>query len=325
MARGAVALDATNAGGTYHAGIHRFAIFVAGWTVLLLTMGALVTSKDAALSVSDWPTSFGAWFPPLRLLTGGAFYEHTHRVIAAILGIWVIALAGLLWRYESRGWLKKLGYVAVGGVIVQGLLGGFTVLKLLHYWLPVMHAVTAEIMFAVLVSIAFFTSRWWTEKLPQHEDIVAQKGGISAHTIVWLNALVIFLQVLAGAGYRHQYISVWPHVMGSVVVLGMVIWTAVVLRRRFAQVAEISRVRVALHSIVGLQILLGVAALWSRLSTASDPQPMPVMITFTVIHTVVGALLFATAIVAVLLCYRLVPWRAAGVATASQGALVGSR
>ena len=288
---------------TYHPGIHKFAIFVVCWAVLLLTAGALVTSKDAALAVADWPTSFGTWFPPLRLLTGGALYEHSHRVIAFILGVFITILAGLLWKKEERPWLRVLGFITLGGVIVQGVLGGLTVLKLLHYWLPVMHAGTAEIMFAILVSIAFFTSHWWMENLPQYED----QGAPPIHSIVTLNAAVIFLQVLAGAGFRHQYISVKPHVIGSVVVLGMVIWTASVLRRRFSQVPEISRVRMMLHAIVGIQILLGLGSLWSRIATASDPQPMPVMVAFTVVHTVVGAILFATSIVVVLLCYRLVP------------------
>ena len=288
---------------TYHPGIHKFSIFVVCWTALLLTAGALVTSKDAALSVSDWPTSFGMYFPPLRMLSGGAFYEHSHRVIAAILGIFIIILAVMLWQKEERPRLKWLGFLALAGVIFQGVLGGLTVIKLLHYWLPVMHACTAELMFAILVSIAFFTSHWWMENLPQYED----RGSPSIHSIVTFNAIIIFVQVLLGAGFRHQYITVKPHVMGSVVVLASVIWTASVLRRRFAHVKEITRVRVALHAILGLQILLGIAAYWSRISTAADPQPMPVMITFTVIHTVVGALLFATSIIAVLLCYRLVP------------------
>jgi heme a synthase len=287
---------------TYHPGIHKFAIFVVCWAVLLLTAGALVTSKDAALAVSDWPTSFGTWFPPLRLLTGGALYEHAHRVIAFILGIFITILAGLLWKKEERPWLRAWGFIALGGVIIQGALGGLTVLKLLHYWLPVMHACIAEIMFAILVSIAFFTSHWWMENLPQYED----QGAPPIHSIVTLNAAVIFLQVLAGAGFRHQYISVKPHVMGSVVVLAMVIWTAAVLRRRFGQVPEISRARLLLHVIVGIQILLGLGSLWSRIATAADTQPMPVMVAFTVIHTV-GAILFAASVVTVLLCYRLVP------------------
>lgn len=290
---------------TYHPGIHKYAIFVVCWTAGLLTAGALVTSNDAALAVSDWPTSFGSFFPPLRLLTGGALVEHTHRVLAAILGIWIIIMAVLLARYEERPWLKKFGYAAVAGVIFQGILGGLTVLQLLHYWLPVMHAVTAELMFAILVSIAFFTSHWYMQDLPQYAD----SNSPSIHSIVTFNAFLIFLQVLAGAGFRHHYISYVPHVFGSLIVLVSVIWTAGALRRRFPEVTALTRARVFLHALVGLQILLGLGSLWSRLTTADAPQPMPVMISFTVIHTVIGAFLFATSVVTVLLCYRLVPRR----------------
>ncbi len=288
---------------THHPGIHKYAVFVVCWTACLLTAGALVTSNDAALAVSDWPTSFGTFFPPLRLLHGGAGIEHTHRVVAAILGIWIIVLAFLLWRYDERPWLKKLGLVAVAGVVFQGVLGGLTVLQLLHYWLPVMHACTAELMFAILVSIAFFTSHWYMQDLPQYADSNAP----SIHFVVTVNACLIFFQVLLGAGFRHHYISYVPHVFGSLIVLASVIWTAGTLRRRFPEVSSISRARLFLHALVGLQILLGLGSLWSRIITADAPQPMPVMIAFTVVHTVVGAFLFATSIITVLLCYRLVP------------------
>jgi cytochrome c oxidase assembly protein subunit 15 len=284
---------------TYHPGVHKFAVFVAAYVVVLLTAGALVTSEDAALAVPDWPLSYGTLNPPM---VGGIAFEHSHRLIAAGLGLLVIVLAFLL-RKEERPWLRYLGWAAVGGVVFQGILGGLTVLKLLHYWLPVMHACTAEIMFAILVGIAFFTSHWYMEDLPQYADRMSP----SIHSIVTLNALVIFLQVLAGAGFRHHYMSLKPHVFGAPVVLAMVIWTASVLKRRFPEVKEMNRARMYLHVIVGLQILLGLAAFWTRITTADAPQPMPLMVAATVVHTVVGAALFATSIVTVLVCYRLVP------------------
>ncbi len=284
----------------YHSGVHKYAIFVVAWAVVLLTAGALVTSEDAALAVPDWPLSYGSLNPPM---VGGIAFEHSHRLIAAGLGIWIIGLAFLLWRYDERPWMKYLGLAALGGVIVQGVLGGLVVLKLLHYWLPVMHACTAEIMFAILVSIAVCTSRWYTQNLPQYVDT----GSPSIHSIVTLNAFVIFLQVLAGAGFRHKYLSLKPHVFGAPIVLLMVIWTALVLKKRFPEVPAMVRMRGLLHSLVGLQILLGLVALWARINSAGDPQPLPPVVISTVVHTVVGAFLFAASIATVIVCYRLVP------------------
>ena len=59
---------------SYNPGVHRFAVFVVCWTVLLFVAGALVTSNDAALAVPDWPTFLSYMFPPT--MTGGVFYEH---------------------------------------------------------------------------------------------------------------------------------------------------------------------------------------------------------------------------------------------------------
>ena len=292
---------------TYHRAVHRYAVFVFCWTILLLIAGALVTSKDAALSVADWPTSFGRWFPPLKLLSGGAFFEHSHRVIAFTLGLLLLAEAILIWFVERRRWLRWFALAAVAGVVAQAVLGGEVVRRLLHYWLPVLHACFAQIMFGAILSLAVFTSQWWIEQRETLED----KGGISIHFLAVLNAMVMFLQVFLGAGFRHQYAPIWPHIVGAFVVLGMVICTASTLRRRFESSRELRFGRVLLHSMLGVQILLGIAAYWSRLATHDAPQPMPAMVLLTVVHTVFGALLFAASILVVLMCYRLVPRRGA--------------
>jgi cytochrome c oxidase assembly protein subunit 15 len=287
----------------YNPGVHKFSLFVVCWTVLLFVAGALVTSKDAALSVTDWPTSHGTLVPPLSTLQGGDLFEFSHRAIAGGLGILVLVLAVLLWVKESRLWLRWLGFVAVLGVAVQAILGGQVVLRLLHYWLPVIHACFAQIVFGAVLGIAVFTSKWWVSEQPQLED----SGTPSIHSLTILNAGVIYLQVILGAGFRHKDIPIWPHIAGAMLVLGMVIWTAVALRKRFPQSRELSKARILLHAIFGVQFLLGLAAYWSRLTTVEAPQPMPVMVTLTVIHTVVGAVLFAFSVLVALMCYRLVP------------------
>jgi len=284
----------------FNRALHRYAIFVACCTLTLLIAGALVTSNQAALSVPDWPLSYGSLTPPM---VGGIVYEHTHRMIAAVVGLLTIVLAVWLWRSDERRWVRWLGLAAVAAVVAQGVLGGLTVLLNLRYGMPVAHACLGQIFFGTVIGLALFTSRWWRSELARTED----HGRPSIQAIALLNAGVVFLQVVFGAAFRHKDISIVPHLIGAVAVLATTVWTALALRRRFASAGALDTARVMLHSVVGVQFLLGIGAYWSRIATASAPQPMPVMVTLTVTHTVVGALTFACAIAVVLLCYRLVP------------------
>jgi heme A synthase len=208
-----------------------------------------------------------------------------------------------VWLKESRSWVRWLGVLAVAGVLAQAVLGGEVVRQLLHYWLPVVHAIFAQIVFAAVLSIAVFTSRWWLAERPQLQDT----GSPSIHFVVILNAIVLYFQALLGAGFRHNEIPIWPHLAGSLLALGTVVWTAVVLRKRFGRSRELSMARILLHAIFGMQFLLGLGAYWSRWITSVAPQPMAVMVTFTVVHTVFGAILLAFSVVLTLMCYRLVP------------------
>src|SRR3954462_3998982 len=117
-------LDAAqNSGDSAPAMLHRFATFLSGCTILLLLAGSLVTSTGSGLSVPDWPTSYG-WnmftFPP-AMGGGGILYEHGHRLIASSVGMLTIVLTVLLWQTEPRAWVRRVGYTALGAVVLQGV------------------------------------------------------------------------------------------------------------------------------------------------------------------------------------------------------------
>ncbi len=79
------------------------ACFVA--TLGLIGLGGVVTSKGAGMAVPDWPTSYGynMFWLPLSWWKGGIFYEHTHRLYAAFIGLLTTVLAGWLWCRETKG------------------------------------------------------------------------------------------------------------------------------------------------------------------------------------------------------------------------------
>src|SRR5437870_13101127 len=121
---------------------HRFVKLVTVFTVLLIAAGGMVTSTDAGLSVPDWPTTYGQnmFTFPLSKMVGGIRYEHSHRLIASTVGFLTIILAIWTWRVEPRRWVRRLGFAALGAVILQGLLGGITVLLFLPPAVSIGHA-----------------------------------------------------------------------------------------------------------------------------------------------------------------------------------------
>src|SRR6202165_1750668 len=138
--------------------VHRFALLVACATFFLIIAGANVTSHDAGLATSDWPRSNGTFFPKM---VGNLFWEHGHRMVATAVGILTIALAVYLQIRERRTWVKRLGWIALAGVIAQGLLGGLTVKMNLPLVVSAAHATLAQLFFLTTVSLAVFTSRSW--------------------------------------------------------------------------------------------------------------------------------------------------------------------
>ena len=122
--------------------LRRFTKFVAGSTLFLIFAGAMVTSTGSGLAVPDWPLSYGMFFPPM---VGGIFYEHGHRMIASAVGFLTIIQAVWLQMREPRKFVRILGWTALAAVIVQGILGGLTVIFLLPTAVSVSHAALAEI------------------------------------------------------------------------------------------------------------------------------------------------------------------------------------
>ena len=285
--------------GIYNRALHRYAVFTACCTFVLLSAGALVTSNDAGLSIPDWPLAYGSFLPPF---VGGIRYEYTHRVIATCVGLLTIGLAVWLWRTEKRTWMRWLGLAALGGVIAQGILGGLTVRMYQPPPVSAAHATLAQLFFSTVVAIAMFTSSWWTSNLPAVED----PRSPHVRTLAVWTVVVVFLQLILGAAFRHKAFGIVPHLIGAVIVTFLIFLTAGALKRRFATVPEFRSCARYLHILIGLQLLLGAGAYWSRLHAARYPQPIAVMVTLTVVHTVTGALVLAVALITTLVAYRMI-------------------
>lgn len=197
--------------------LHRFAWFLAASTLLLIAAGGMVTSTNSGLAVPDWPNTYGQFMFtfPLKNMVGGIFYEHGHRLIASTVGFLTIILAVWLWKVDPRRWMRRLGLVALAAVIVQGILGGVTVLYFLPAPVSIAHAGLAEIFFCLTVAIAIFTSPRWIAPAAEPVDDGTARRVVAATTVL------VYVQILLGAAMRHTgaglAIPDFPLVFGGLV------------------------------------------------------------------------------------------------------------
>lgn len=340
----------------YSRGLHRFALLLAVATLLLIIVGAFVTSNDAGLAVPDWPTSFGSFYkiPPM---VGGIKYEHGHRMIAETIGLLTVILcflvlrrAGLrkaagqaaamtalfigaivavalgrqtsahpavlqpatalgltlifgigalgtafilIGRSFSQHWPTeaKVAILALPTVMLQGVLGGITVLFYLPWYISTLHATIAQTFFCLSILLALVTSASW--KSAQQLPTPGRKDRV-IRIHVFASIAAIYVQLMLGAAFRHNGISVMWHVLWALAVTVLVLATGIRVLIEHADVAALRKPAVALVSMLVLQLLLGFAAYWTRIVWSKDAvQPLTSMVLSTVSHVAGGAILLA--------------------------------
>ncbi len=187
--------------------LNRFAWFTAAATLLLVCSGGMVTSQNAGLAVPDWPTTFGynMFMFPVSKWIGGIFFEHTHRLIASTVGFLTIILAMWLWR-TGQSALRNLGLIAVGAVILQGILGGLRV-TMLKDQIGIFHALLAQAFLGLIVFIAFTTTRFWRMRAQTLTGLTAQVRTRlrNLNTFAVIITVAIYGQLALGAAMRHQH------------------------------------------------------------------------------------------------------------------------
>ena len=295
--------------------LHRYTQLLAAASLLLITAGGLVTSTGSGLAVPDWPNTYGYFMFafPLSKMVGGIFYEHGHRMIASIVGLLTIGLAVWLSRSDPRDWVRRLGWIALAAVTVQGILGGLTVLYFLPAPISVSHAGLAQMFFTLIVSLGVFTSPGWRTG---YHRTTALDDRILAR-LALLTPAVVYLQVLVGATMRHNGAGLaipdfplafghlippewsagiaihFAHRVGAVIVTAFVFATAGHVLAHHRRRTELARPATLLAVLVVIQIALGA---WTVLSVKH--------VAVNTAHVAVGASVLVTSVVLGLRVHR---------------------
>jgi len=298
--------------------LHRFVLFITCCTAFLIFVGGLVTSTESGLSVPDWPTTYGwnMFSFPYSKWVGGIFYEHGHRLTASFVGFLTVILTTWMWLKEKRAWVRWLSTAALGAVILQGVLGGLTVIFLLPAWISTLHACLAQTFFCTIIALAVFTSPRWKRGLPV---VKSQAENISVQTLCAATTAAVFTQLILGALMRHtnaglaipdfplalghiippfssnKVIIHFAHRVGAVIVTAMIVWTFTRICRSYSDHRLLFRPALAMMVLVAIQLILGAITVW----TAKAVIP-------TTVHVLTGALVLGTSFLLTLRAYAMV-------------------
>jgi len=252
---------------------HRFAIATAAATFVLLIVGSLVHGTGSSLACPDWPLCYGMLFPKME---NGVQFEHSHRLVAATVGIMTVILAVLLLRRKDRA-LRGLGLLATFLVVFQGVLGGITVLYRLPRAISIAHLATSMCFFSLTILIAIRTGSSRVEPLISGSArrwlgiawgaVLAQivLGGLVRHTASGLACLDVPLchGVLwpAASPERVQMI----HRFGAILAGGVSVFAALRLRHDAKGAKALESLSLLRIGLVVIQIALGVSSVLSLL------------------------------------------------------------
>ena len=265
-------------------------------TIALMAVGSATRVMNAGLACPDWPLCYGQLVPTAQMNLQ-VFLEWFHRLDASLIGLMAIGLVGLCgwYRRSLPPWLPWASLGALFLIVVQGLLGGLTVIQLLRFDIVTAHLGTALLFFCTLLVIG-------TALLPYQPTGNAGKLpwlGLAAAVLVYCQSIIGGLVGSRWAAHQCFGFSDLCNVMNThiagvvpptlaVVALVFWVWRTPALSPWLRGLANSAGL------LVVLQIALGIATFKLRLQV----EPL------TVCHQAIGATLLGS-----LVCFTVLSLR----------------
>ena len=271
----------------FHRGAHLVAVVLALALLLLMVVGAGVTSKGAGMAFPDWPTSDGALVNPTRWWRGEkTLWEHGHRLLGWMVGM--LAIVSAVFSSRRGTTLRSLACATLVAIVVQGVLGGLRV-RAVSTPLAMVHGIWGQVCFCLACVVALLTSHGWLEPQPTFE---ARGAGLFQRATL-IGTICTFLQLVFGAAYRHFGVreALIAHVLWAVVVILVSSWLAMWVLEQYPYLALLTKLGQALAVLVGLQMILGGLAFLVTVMGGDWPATLRWAVPSA--HVAVGAMLLA--------------------------------
>ena len=282
--------------------------FSLGLIVLIvcqISLGASIRLTGSGLSCPDWPLCYGLWFPlkSKLLLIDGVDYEYyqimlewLHRLNAAVLiaPVTLFVCISTIIINKAKN-IRFITYITLLILLIQGLMGGFTVFDKNSPWSVAVHLGLALILLFLVIRIHLYSININFDNIN-----TVKKNNI----YIFFTALCfVYLTMLMGAIVSKSGSSLacdlWPlcsndnmsilqinklihiiHRLLAIISTVFVLWSYILLRE-FKNYFYISMLRFFMITFIFLQIFMGAMVIFFELN-----------IVIAMIHQILAVLLF---------------------------------
>ena len=248
-------------------GLHAYALALAICALLLVISGGALTTSNAA-----------------------AAFELPHQILAGIVGALAIGLIAWLLATPQSPALRRLGWMALAALAVEAALGLPGALQSMPVTTRVIHACLAQVFLIATIAVWVCTSKSWNES----PLLAADSGWPSLRSLAVITPVMVLIQILLGACFRHKALGMMPHIAFAMIVAIFILMVCIFVTQQFPEHKTLRPAANALLAFAGAQVFLGIAAITVLMLTT---DPTPVAIATTSAHVGTGGLTFAASVV----------------------------
>ena len=254
--------------------LHRLGTLIAVITFLLYLTGARASSAGHA------PEGSPAKSAPAFVLLAVAVFALT------VLFVW------RLWKSDSRPYLKNLGAITAGVLIVMALAAQSPLPKLFPAAFSAGYTFGIQTFFCLTVCLALFTRTDWRWNEPKAPDLASP----SIRQVLVFTTAAVFVEPFLGRAFREQAVGIAPHLVLGIAAMVGSLWVLEMALTKFSHLRAFKISTVFLAEVVGLQLFFGIISYSMDLNAQAAPGPQPGLAVMNATHAAVGALVLATSL-----------------------------
>ena len=258
--------------------VHALAWIAAASTLAVIVAGAIVTnSLTNSLAMPSTPGF------------AGLFSRAGHQHAAEAVGVLVMVLAIGAWLCGKESPARRWAWVPLVLVIAQIGLGHAAGKS--AAMISLLHAFLAPILLASIAALVLASSPAWRRSPVMLQD----KGWPPMRGFARITFLMVVLQALLGAAFRHGALGVMPHIVGALVVAILLLILVICITQMPGE-ALLKPAAISMLVMAAVQIFLGLTVISMNDKTMAQTAGLIV----STAHVALGALTLAVgAVVAI--------------------------